>query len=404
MKILEINKFNFSKGGDDKHFIDLVTLLRATGNEVAVFSMHHPNNEYSSWNKYFVSYVGNNHQVSTLKQRIKGGLRMFYSWEAKRKINQLLDNFQPDIVHLHNIYHQISPSILPEIKKRQIPIVMTLHDYNLICPNYSMDCRGISWGKMRNKSGLSFIKNRCFKNSYLKSFLAVLKFQFHKRLNIYEKNIDQYISPSQFTKNIFVKNGFPEDKISVLPHFYDPKNINEKSQIDISQKYILYVGRISNEKGAKRLEEVFKELKIKNVSLYLAGKKDENFVVEKAENIKYLGFLSQRELVGYIKNALFIVSFSRLPETFGLCALEALANGKPFIGFNSGAYGEIIENGENGYICQNENEIKEKIKKLINNEKLRNLFSQKALKRAKEFNSCQYYEKIMKEFARLSNS
>lgn len=400
MKILEINKFNFAKGGADKHFIDLVKLLRDHKNEVAVFSMHHPKNKFSPWQKYFVSYVGYNHSDSTLWQKIKGTARMFYSLESRRKISQLLDDFQPDIVHIHNIYHQISPSILTEIKKRSIPIVMTVHDYSLVCPNYLMDCNEKNWENIENKSWLYFVKNKCFKNSYLKSFLVILKFHFHKYLNIYDKNIDLYISPSQFTKNILVKNGLPENKIIVLPHFYAKNSLEEKIQVSIRKKYVLYAGMLSKNKGVKELVAVFQN--IKNVSLYLAGRKEEGFNLKKRENIKYIGFLSHKELSRYIKNALFVVSFSRLPETFGLIALDAISNGKPFIGFNSGAYGEIIKNAKSGYICKDLDEIKEKIEKLASDEKLRILFSQNAIREAKRFDSQQYYEKIMDKFSMIS--
>ena len=116
MKILEINKFNYVQGGSDRHFQDLLGLLKSKGNEVAVFSMESPQNEFSPWKKYFVSYVGYG-KGDTLWQKTVGVARMFYSFEAKRKIGKLLEDFQPDIVHIHNIYHQISPSILGEIKK-----------------------------------------------------------------------------------------------------------------------------------------------------------------------------------------------------------------------------------------------------------------------------------------------
>jgi len=128
MKILEINKFHFVKSGADRHFLDLIKLLRSKGHEVAVFAMDHPKNEFSPWSKYFVSYVGYGEKDS-LYHKAKGVFRMFYSLEARNKVNKLLDDFKPEIVHIHNIYHQISPSILSAIKKRGIPVVMTVHDY-----------------------------------------------------------------------------------------------------------------------------------------------------------------------------------------------------------------------------------------------------------------------------------
>ena len=119
MKILEINKFNYQKRGAEKHYLDVIELLKSKGHEVAIFSMEHEKNLPSAWQKYFVSKVGYTSEFSLL-EKIKGSLRMFYSFEAKKKINGLLDEFKPDIVHVHNIYHQLSPSVLSVLKKHKI--------------------------------------------------------------------------------------------------------------------------------------------------------------------------------------------------------------------------------------------------------------------------------------------
>lgn len=395
MKILEVNKFNYVQGGAEKHFLDLVHLLKAKGNEVAVFSMESEKNEFSPWKKYFVSYVGYR-AGDTFFQKLKGVLRMFYSLEAKRKMKKLLKDFQPDIVHIHNIYHQISPSILPVIKKRNIPVVMTVHDYKLICPNYLLQCQGKNWEDLQGKKYFQFVKNKCFKNSYLKSLLVVLETKFHKFLDIYDKNIDLYISPSAFTKDKLVMGGISAEKIIVLPLFSPASNFDEKSKIEIGEKYILYFGQISEEKGVKDLLEIFSVLP--NLNLYLAGQKENGIGNDYGDNVKFLGFLNQRELARYIKNSLFIVSASRLSETFGLIALEAIKNGKPFIGYDAGAYKEIIENDKTGYLCQTKEEIKEKIEKMAEDEGLRILFSRNALERAGNFDGNNYYRSIMEIF------
>jgi len=266
---------------------------------------------------------------------------------------------------------------------------MTVHDYALICPDYLMECSEKDW--------FGFVKNKCFKNSYVKSLVAILRFSFHQYLDIYDKNIDRYISPSRFTKNILVKNGLAENKITVLPHFHPEDMPEEKKPARSQERYVLYAGRISADKGVGELIATFK--KMRNVTLILAGKKDENFILGEAENVKYVGFLSHRELLKYIRGALLLVSFSRLPETFGLIALEAAANAKPFVGFDSGAYSEIVEDGHDGYICHSAEEMQEKIEKLVVDNGLRILFSRNAAKKAEKFNSQKYYTEIMYEFS-----
>ena len=265
MKILEINKFNYAKTEADRHFLDLVQLLKSQGQEIAVFAMENSRNEFSPWMKYFISYAGCE-KSDTFYQKIKWFFRIFYSLEAHRKIKKLLNDFQPDIVHIHNINHQISPSILPEIKKRQIPIVMTVHDYKLICPDYWLQINGENIGQL---NWLGFIRNKCFRNSYLQSTAVAAMTKLHQSLDIYNTNIDLYITPSLFAKNKLIAGQIDEKKIVVLPHFIINRNYCEVSQINIYQQYAFYFGPISKEKGIDKMITMF--LKIPNVSLYLDG-------------------------------------------------------------------------------------------------------------------------------------
>lgn len=397
MKILEINKFNYSKGGADRHYLEVVKLLKSKGNEVAVFSMESPQNEFSPWKKYFLSHVGYG-KDNTIRQKVKGIFRMFYSREARKKINKLLDDFKPEIVHIHNIYHQLSPTILFEIKKRKIPVVMTVHDYKLINPNYSLSLRGKFYDRCRNGKFYECFLDKCVKDSYLKSFVAMLEAYWHKNLGTYEKNVDLYLAPSAFVKKILKENGVSEEKIKVFPHFAEKESPRTKAETVKKGKRInvLYSGRISREKGVDQLIEMFKE--IPEADLYLAGQIEDNLIVPKAENIKHLGYLKPSELEKCIKEAAFIVSASRLPETFGLIALEGMKMGKPFVGYNVGAYEEIVVDNHTGYLCQSENELKERIRKLATDEGLRILFSWNALEQAKKFDADKYYTEILDIF------
>jgi glycosyltransferase involved in cell wall biosynthesis len=406
MRILEINKFNFANRGADKHFLDIVDLLKSKGHKVVVFSMKHPRNHESYWEKYFVSGVGYTDEYN-FWQKIKGILRMFYSLEAKRKINRLLDDFQPNIVHIHNIYHQLSPAILFEIKKRGIPIAMTVHDYKLINPNHNLYLSGKTYDRCHNGKYYQCFLDKAVKNSYIKSFLAMLEIYWHNSiLKTYEKNIDLYITPSVFVKNILTEWGIGEEKIIVLPHFI-PSESEKNNSTDIpllpinriSESYALYSGHISKDKGTDVLIDIFKN--ISGGQLYLAGSADSNMDWRGIYNVKHLGHLEQNKLKEFLQNAKFVISGSRLPETFGLAALEAIGQGKPFIGFKTGAYPEIIKNGVNGFLAENEEEMKEVIKKIIGGKI--NFDSEKILKEAQDtYNHQKYYQNIMKIFDSLT--
>lgn len=397
MKILEINKFNYLRRGAEKHYLDVIALLKSRGHEVAVFSMDNPKNDFSPWKKYFVSYAGFE-KNDPWHKKLKGLFRI-YSFEAKRKIAKMLDDFQPDIVHIHNIYHHISPSILSEIKKRKIPIVMTIHDYNLICPNYSLVTNGKNWEDLKKNKFINFVKYKYFKNSCIQSFLVYVEYAFYKLFKFYEKAIDSYIAPSEFTKGKLISGGITAEKIKVVPHFTSEDCTGAICDLRNKTKYAFYFGSISKDKGSDRLINIFKNLP--DINLYLAGEVEKDFILPKEKNIKILGFLNQQKIKKYIQNSLFVVSSSRLPETFGLIALEAIANGKPVVCFDAGASSEIIEDNKNGFICKDDQDMSEKINKLVNDEGLRILFSRNALERAKDFNNDKYYNKLMEIFKEL---
>ncbi|HOF42456.1 MAG TPA: glycosyltransferase [Candidatus Moranbacteria bacterium] len=397
MRILEINKFYNSKRGADKHFIDLIALLKENGHEVAEFSMFQEDNNYSRWNKYFLSKVGYGSGFS-LWEKIKGAARMFYSFEAKRKINAILDEFKPDIVHIHNIYHQISPAILFEIKKRGIPVVMTVHDYKLINPNHSLYLDGKPYQRCANGKYYQCFFDKCVKNSYAKSFLASLEMYWHRWLGTYGKNIDLYIAPSKFVKTTLVKWNISAEKIIVLPHFIPfRKKDSKRYSFAVADKYAIYPGKISKEKGVDALIQIF--LKQKGLKLYLAGEIEDGFEIPNHPNIVYLGFLKADQLKEYVRNSACIVSGSRLPETFGLIAIEAMVEGKPFLGFDSGAYGEIIENELTGYIAKSDEEFAEFLKKMENGSVIFN--SDEIKKHVKKYDPENYCKNLIQIFKNI---
>lgn len=370
MRILEINKFYFPKGGADKHFLDVCELLQTHGHQVAVFAMQHEKNLPNPWAKYFVSKVGYTQEYSAW-QKIKGTMRMFYSWEAHKKINALLDQFQPDVVHVHNIYHQLDPTILFAIKKRGIPIVLSVHDYKVINPNHSLYLQGRKYARCKNGKYYQCLLDKAVKNSYAKSFVAMLEAYWHAAWGTYRKNVDLFLAPSEFVKNTLIEWGIVEDKIVVIPHFVNMQNSfshplreeTERGVGEMKEKYALYAGRISQEKGLVKLLEMFAANE--NMTLYLAGDCENGFVIPKIKNIKHLGFLNQKQLTRYIQNAAVVVSPSRLPETFGLIALEAIVGGTPFVGFETGAYGEIVTNGQNGFLVKTDAQMSQMLQKIL---------------------------------------
>jgi glycosyltransferase involved in cell wall biosynthesis len=239
---------------------------------------------------------------------------------------------------------------------------MTVHDYKLVNPNYNLYHKNKFYNCCLNKKFYQCFFDKCIKDSYLKSLIGVLEMYWHEWLGTYSKNIDQYIVPSEFAKNILIKRGINSSKIFVMAHFVLENTKERMAQVDTKkgkdkdkEKFCLYVGRIIDNKGIKELVNIFTQ--INSLKLYLAGEVDASFKKIENKNIYYLGHLGQSELKKYISRSEFIISPSKLPETFGLIALEANILGKPFVGYRTGAYPEIIKNKQNGFLVKNKEEL-----------------------------------------------
>jgi glycosyltransferase involved in cell wall biosynthesis len=206
MRILEVNKFYYARRGAERHMLDVIEVLQVAGHETRVFSMNHPLNLEITDQKFFPSHVAYNDGEGSLYERLIGIGRLFYSFEAKRKMGDLLAEWKPDIAHLHNIYHQLSPSILAPLKEKGIPIVMTVHDYNLISPDKD------TYYPEVGQAYYKFLSIR--KYSFSKRILLVLKKYFEDAMGFYQA-VDMFIVPSEYVKNVLVGAGFSVEKMRV---------------------------------------------------------------------------------------------------------------------------------------------------------------------------------------------
>lgn len=399
MRILLVNKFYYRRGGAETYLLEIEKKLKAEGHEVAIFSMQHPKNLPSEWSRFFVSRVSFNE--GGIWQRIRAVARMFYSFEARRKFKALIQEFKPEVIHIHNIYHQISPSILPVAKQARIPVVMHLHDYKIISPNYSLyDGKRICEDCALPNYWRCFFK-KCFDNSYIKSFLVSLETFFHQGvLNIYKKNIDIYIAPSQFMKDICVRHGLPESKVKVLYNFTS----DEKSSAHYKEgDYFLYFGRLSEEKGLSLLLQAVAINE--DVRLVIAGSGPDQSRLEKLASklninnrVAFVGYVQGKELEKVIQEAQAIVMPSVWLENMPFALLEALSEGKIVIASRIGGFKEIITNGENGYLCTpgNIEELAE-IMKIVSNlsPEARERLKENAYMGVKGFNVNEHYRNLL---------
>ena len=362
MKILLINKFLYPKGGDAICTLATGDLLSHNGHEVVYWGMDHPKNQQYPHKQYFVTCVDYN-KPSGWRQKVKSTLNILYSFESKNKFDRVLPEIQPDIVHLNNFAHQISPSILTVIKKWDVPTVMTMHDYKLVCPAYTLLSNGNVCEKCKDGKYYRCLLNKCTHNSRAKSFVNVVEmYLHHKVLHIYDL-IDVFISPSAFLKNKLQEMGFTHEIVH-LPNFVD---LGEHSpRYNSQQRSIVYFGRLSFEKGLSTLLDAVKGLDIKLNIIgdgTLRRELEEKVAREEIANVGFVGYKSGQELQKTVKNALATVTPSECYENNPRTVIESFALGKPVIGAKIGGIPELVQDGITGYTFEpgNSDDLRSKI-------------------------------------------
>jgi len=305
LTILHINKFHYLRGGSEVVYFETAKLLESHGHKSIFFSMRHPENVACDTSDYFISYIDFN-KINSLTGHIKTAGRVIYSLEAKRCLSRLLkDKHSVDIAHLHNIHHQISPSIPHELRKRKIPIVMTLHDYKMVCASYNMlvnerPCEVCARGQYQKA-----IKHKCLKDSYIKSTLSALEMYLHQTvLDIYN-NVDIFISPSIFLKDKLWEMGFRKE-IVYLPNFIDIHKFDElKVEADKDgggkESCFIYFGRLTHGKGLVTLLEAAKLLSHRNrnnkIQIKIIGdgilreELEKKVETEGISNVRFFGYM-----------------------------------------------------------------------------------------------------------------
>lgn len=401
MKILNINKFYYIQGGADRHFLDLEKLLIQKGHTVTPFSMKNKKNLPTPYSKYFVSKVDLS-KVNFKTNVFKIASRILYSFEARKKIKIIIKKEKPDIAHIHNIYHQISPSILGVLKKNKIPIVMTVHDYKLICPNYSLFQKNQICEKCKKHRYYQCFLNQCVKDSLAASFLNMIEMYFHKFFRFYERYVDLFICPSEFLREKLIQWGLPEKKLLTLPYFVKP--LNAKSKLK-TKSYILYFGRLSKEKGLDQLLTVMKklpEIKLKIVGTGPEKTKLLTFIRQnQLENVQFLGYLQGQKLKKIILESRFVIVPSIWQEIFGLVILESFRLGKTVLAAKKGGMIEIIQEGNTGFFFSNAKDLEQKIRVLYAHPKVTEKIGRHASLEIQKYHPDLFYQKLIKIYRYL---
>ena len=343
MKILMVNKFLYPRGGCETYMLQLAEELKAKGHEVEYFGMYDDKNTVGN---SLGIYTTNMDFHSKGVARFLYPFKIIYSTEARRKLGKVLDHFKPDVVHMNNINFQLTPSVIYAVKKRNIPLVQTVHDYQMICPNHLL----YSFGEVKpcerciGGSKFNCVKHSCIHGSKVKSLIGAIEAKLYESLKTYQK-VDLYICPSYFLeKKLLAASELYCGKTLTVHNFIEKKPLPEK--VTPEKPYVAFAARLSKEKGVTLLCEAAKLLP--DYSFLVAGSGPDGECLKDIPNITMKGFLSGDELISLMANAKVMLLPSVWYENCPLSILETHSFGVPVITMNSGGMAELVEDGKTG--------------------------------------------------------
>lgn len=348
MRILHVNKFLYRRGGAEAYMEDLADLQIAAGHTVSFFGMAHPLNTHLDYAAHYPDDIEFEPAPARLSERVRGVARMLYSTSASRGMDAVMSDFRPDVVHMHNIYHQLSPSVLRPVARRRTPVVMTLHDYKLACPTYRfLDhgnlCQACLGGHFQHA-----VLRRCKDGSLASSAVMAGELFLHTVTRAYAP-VGIFICPSHFMEGRMRAAGVFPRRLRHVPHFIETAGMGMKPAPGGG---VMVAGRLSSEKGVDVAVRAVGRME--GVMLDVAGAGPEEESLRRLADsvapgrVRFHGLLDKAEVEQLMLAAAVVVVPSRWYENQPMVVLEALARGVPVVGSALGGMPELIQPGVTG--------------------------------------------------------
>lgn len=327
MKIIMVHNTYRELGGEDVVFESEKSLLQRNGHTVIPFVRSNVDLQET----YFLD-------------RLAIATQMIWSSKARQGFAAILDAECPDIVHVHNTFMAISPSIYSACSERGIPVVQTLHNFRLLCPGGNFFRDGIICNDCVVQNLLQSVRHGCYRNSRGATAGVALMLAFHRALDTWRRSVTRFITLTEFAKRKFVEVGFPSHRFVVKPNFVD----HDPGERVGPGEYALFVGRLLENKGLRVLLNAWKELHVQ-YPLHIVGDGPDRSTLEteahesQLSGITFHGRLSREEVIEAIKGARFIIVPSTLYEGFPMCIVESFACGIPVLCSRLGGLAEIVQ-------------------------------------------------------------
>lgn len=380
MKILIAHNSYGIFSGEEAVVKSLTALLRSKGHEV-------------------IEFTRSSAEIEPMRLgRIRTFFSGIYSFSSRKAMRRLLAECRPDIVHVHNVFPLISPAVLPECRRAGVPVVMTVHNYRLVCPNGLHMPKGKYEICEKCCGGREYwcVLRNC-EQSYLKSAGYALRTYTARRFAFFTKNVTLFACLTEFQRKRLIAEGYPEDRLRVIPNMY-PADAKTQVDHDKSGDFIAYVGRISPEKGIELLLSAAR--KLSSIPFRLAGNYGTmpDLAGKAPANVYFLGNLDRECLAGFYGQSRFVILCSTCFEGFPMAIVEAMVHGKPVIAPRIGGIPEIVDDGETGLLFEpgNTQELADKIRYLWGRPDSCQEMGQAGREKAlREYSPKAYYDRLM---------
>ncbi len=409
MKIAIVNYRYFIEGGPERYLFNITDILESHGHQVIPFSIKNSRNKSTPYEKYFLESVDDEvrYDKSTKSpgKIIKSFSRMFYSFEAKRKFREFLEDTKPDLIYIIHYHNKISPSILDVADKMGIKVVHRLSDFQYVCPNALCYTQGHICEKCIEGHGMACISQRCVLDSKVLSAIKYAAMRFHKIIGVTDK-ISAFVVPSSFTITRLVKGGMPEDKMHHIPTFF---NIKEQNPDVKYGDYFLFLGRLTPQKGLKTLVDAFAgtDYKLKIVGAAPDDGFDKQLMQSlegKRHDIEFLGHKTFEEIKPFLRECRATIVPSEWYDNFPNVILESFGYKKAVIASDCGSLTESVVDGVTGLTFKTGDPaaLRAKVAMLADDADLARNLGENAWERVNsEYSPETHYRKLMQLFESL---
>jgi glycosyltransferase involved in cell wall biosynthesis len=285
-------------------------------------------------------------------QRLTDAASTVYSWSARKALGRLLDRERPDVAHLHNVYHQLTLSVVDELSARGIPIVQTLHDWKIACPAYTLFTEGAPCRRCLDSNVLNAVRHRCVKGSRAASALAALEAALAHRRGTYMR-IHRFVAPSDFAGAVARASGVPSNRICRLAYFLPDEELRDPGSPHPREPVFFLGGRLDPTKGVRQLLAAFERVR-EPARLRIAGwgplEPEVRSAAERTDSIEFLGALPRHRVLEELGRCRALLLPSVWEDNCPLILLEAQARCTAAIVSDRGGPPEFVREGMDGFV------------------------------------------------------